>query len=152
MSATELVETTAAALYPVLAARALTKDELGREIAARVGGALDPARASLWRSPSPTVPGQSLGETLVRFALPVVSLQGDLVVSPRAGKKTTFVLPDRQPGAPRPPSPDSARAELVRRYLRCYGPSTSRDFAAGRAFHRFRPAGRGSWWRVSWSP
>lgn len=130
MAARDLVERTTIALHAVLAGRAMTKDELGLEIAARVAGDLDAGRRAIWESPSPVVAGQTLGESMVRFALPVTSLQGDLVAAPRSGRQTFFVLPDRQPGALRPPTPDAARAELVRRYLRCCGPSTSRDLAA----------------------
>lgn len=63
--------------------------------------------------------------------------------APRAGNKAPFVLVEEWLGHTIPAvDPEDARAELLRRYLRCYGPSTRGDFAAwlgikaGDAYHR----------------
>jgi hypothetical protein len=56
--------------------------------------------------------------------------------APRAGNKAPFVLADEWLGHPIPHiHPDLARAELLRRYLHCYGPSTRGDFAAWAGIH-----------------
>lgn len=130
ISATDLVARTAAELPAVLDRRELDKDELGFEIAGRVAPGLASRRRAAWRSPSPYAAGQSLGESLVRFALAVVALQGAVCFAPRSGNTATFLRTDQWLGAPLPPvEHDQARAELVRRYLHCYGPYTARYFA-----------------------
>jgi hypothetical protein len=130
MSATELVDLTAAAIADVLDGRAMTKDELGARIADRLAGQLDERRRDAWRSASWFAASQSLGESLVRFALYAVSLQGRFCYAARRDNKANFVLTGRWPGVSLP-SVDAgkARTELVRRYLRCYGPSIPEHFA-----------------------
>jgi hypothetical protein len=130
MSATDLVRLTSGALPAVLDAHEMTKDELGVEIADRISGELSPGRRELWRSPSWYVSGQYLGESLVRFALYVVSLQGLFCYAPRQKNKAYFVRTDQWLGSPLPQAvPEKARAELARRYLHCYGPSTAGHLA-----------------------
>ena len=130
MSATELVDLTAADLGGVLDGRQMTKDELGAEIGGRIARRLDPGRREAWQSASPYAPGQFLGESLVRFALYVVSLRGLFCYVPRQDNKAQFVLMERWLGAPLPVvRAEDARADLVRRYLHCYGPSIPGHFA-----------------------
>lgn len=130
MSATELVRLTSGALPAVLGAREMTKDELGVGIADSISDGLDPGQRELWRSPSLYASGQYLGESLVRFALYVVSLQGLFCYAPRQENRASFILTDRWLETPLPgPKPAQARAELARRYLHCYGPSTPGDFS-----------------------
>lgn len=130
ISATELVALTAAELPAVLDGRESDKDRLGIEIASRVLPKLAARQRAVWRSPSPYARGQSLGESLVRFALAVVALHGAICFAPRSGNTATFLRTDQWLGAPVPPVDHKrARAELVRRYLHCYGPSTARHFA-----------------------
>jgi hypothetical protein len=130
ISATEVIERTAAALPDVLDGHDLTKDQLGIEIAKRVAQHLPSQQLAGWQSPSWYAPDQRLGETIVRFALSIVALQGLLCFAPRQGRAATFIRTDRWLGSPLPNvSREQARAELVRRYLRCYGPSTAEHFA-----------------------
>jgi hypothetical protein len=130
MSATELVDLTATAMVTALDGRALTKDELGVEIGNRITVQLDAGRRTAWQSASLYVPGQFLGESLARFAMYAVSLQGLFCYVPRQENKARFVRMDQWLGAMLPAAdPSKARAELVRRYLRCYGPSTPEHFA-----------------------
>ena len=130
ISATEAVERTAAALPKVLDGHALTKDQLGIEIAKRVAQQLTSQQLAGWQSPSWYAPDQRLGEAIVRFALSIVALQGLLCVAPRKGRAATFIRTEWWLGAPLPEmSREQARAELVRRYLHCYGPSTAAHFA-----------------------
>ncbi|OPY28471.1 MAG: hypothetical protein A4E28_01528 [Methanocella sp. PtaU1.Bin125] len=130
MSAIELTALTAGALPDILASREMTKDELGLEIADRISERLDTGRREQWRLPSWYASGQYLGESLVRFALYVVSLQGLFCYGPRKGNKARFVLTGEWLDSPLP-VPDSARARagLARRYLHCYGPSTPAHYA-----------------------
>lgn len=54
---------------------------------------------------------------------------GACAFGPRVGNRPRFVRPDQWLGRPLPElAPDAARAELVRRYLRCYGPSDAGAF------------------------
>ena len=130
MSAVELVGLAAEALPGVLDGRAMTKDDLGVALARSIAPRLSPARLQSWRSPSWYAPGQTLGESMVRFALGVVALRGSFCFGARRGNKAFLVGTERWLGK-RPPEadPDEARASLVRRYLRCYGPSSAEHFA-----------------------
>jgi hypothetical protein len=68
---------------------------------------------------------------VVHFCLRILALQGVVCFAPRAGNKAPFVLVTEWLGGPIPRvDPDAARAEVLRRYLRCYGPSTRGQFAA----------------------
>ena len=118
MSATEAVELTAAALRDALDGRVLSKRELGAELAKRLPGKLGP-----WLEPDAF---SRFGATLVR----PVALQGLFCFAPRRGNEASFVRTDQWLGESLPEAESSeARAGLVRRYLRCYGPSTQEHFA-----------------------
>ncbi len=61
----------------------------------------------------------------------ILTLQGIVCFAPRAGNTAPFVLVEEWLGHPIPYlDPEAARADLLRRYLHCYGPSTRADFAA----------------------
>lgn len=125
ISAMEVVELTAAALRRELDGCALTKNQLGLAVAARVAWELTESQHSSWYSPSWYAADQSLGESIVRFALPVVALQGWCCHADRRGRQAYLVRTDQWLGAQLAQgSRDQARADLVRRYLHCYGPST----------------------------
>jgi hypothetical protein len=73
-------------------------------------------------------------------------LQRVVCFAPRAGNKAPFVLVDEWLGHPIPDTDqDVARAELLRRYLRCYGPSTRSHFAA---WLGIRPGDADPWWSL----
>jgi len=130
MSASEVVKRTAIALPAILDGRELTKDELGVALARQLGQDVPPDKVLLWNTPD-GFGSNRYGETLVRFALSVVALQGLLCIAPRRGNVTTFRCMDQWLGAPLPPTDRiQARAELVRRYLQYYGPSAAEHFAA----------------------
>lgn len=139
LSLAEAVELTRAELRGVLSGRRLAINELGAELARRVADALPAARRKTWRSEGPYAANQPLGEGVVHFCLRILTLEGILCFAPRAGNKAPFVLvdewlghplPKTEPGTGRAADPAAARAELLHRYLRCYGPSTRKDFAA----------------------
>lgn len=131
MSLTEAVELTGTEIDSVLSGRRLTINELGTEIAERAARKLSKKQRGPWETEGPFAAGQPLGEGVVHFCLRILTLQGQVCFAPRAGNKAPFVLVDEWLGHPLPEvGPDDARAELLRRYLHCYGPSTRRDFAA----------------------
>ena len=59
----------------------------------------------------------------------LIGVHGAFVIT-RRGKESTYVRADKVLGKRRKPSATKARAELLRRYLRCFGPTTAPDFAA----------------------
>ena len=128
---TELARRTADALRVVLDGRELTKDELGVQIAGRLELGLSVRELRSWHAPSWYAPKQRLGESVVRFTLSLVALQGLLCYVPRHGSTgATFRLTHQWLGGPPPRMPEKqARAELARRYLHAYGPSTPHHFA-----------------------
>jgi len=58
-----------------------------------------------------------------------VARRGLLCFGPSRGQNVTFVRPAEWLGTWREADPESALAELARRYLRAYGPATKNDFA-----------------------
>lgn len=129
ISGTEVVERTGVALLQALDGRMVTFRQLSGELAELVARALSSQQLAAWRSPGGYAPDQSLGEALVHFALYVVALRGLFCFASRQGGEASFVRTDQWLGAPLPANtPEAARAELVRRYLRCYGPTTAGHF------------------------
>ncbi len=125
MSLTETVELAGAEIGDVLSGRRLAINELGAEIAERIARKLPKKQRDIWEKEGPYAPGQPLGEGVVHFCVRILTLQRVVCFAPRAGNKAPFVLVDEWLGHPIPDiDPEVARAELLRRYLRCYGPST----------------------------
>jgi hypothetical protein len=58
-----------------------------------------------------------------------VAFRGLLCFGPNEGRNVTFVRPDQWLGGLTLPDPDDAFREILRRYLRAYGPATLDDFA-----------------------
>ncbi len=115
----------------VLSHRRLTIKDLGQEPARRIALRLTPDQRLLWEAEGPYAPGQPLGEAVVHFCIRILTLQGRVCFAPREGNQAPFVLVREWLGhAITGTHPDTARAELLRRYLRCYAPSTRAGFAA----------------------
>ncbi|MGP4099755.1 winged helix DNA-binding domain-containing protein [Nonomuraea sp. KM90] len=128
MTAADLVRYTCEAVADVLDGTALIKDDLGRAAGEWITGRLPAGLRNGWNGHSPYSPKQFMGESLVRFALPVASLRGILCHGGREGRSPLLRRTDQWVG--RVPGGDrDASAELVRRYLRCHGPSTARHYA-----------------------
>lgn len=79
-------------------------------------------------------PGKSWGgETpLAPRILTVLGVQGDIVRGPNDGRWTVSrhrwtTMADWLPGAPAPAPPEQARTDLMRRWLRAFGPATVTD-------------------------
>lgn len=144
MSFDDVVSLVRDRLDEVLSHRRLPIGPLGTEIASRIAPDLDSARRAEWDAEGPYSPGQPAGEGVVHFALRILTLEQALCFAPRDGDTAPFVLlgdwlgPDRTPGdAP------AARAELLPRFLRCYGPARPRDFAS---WMGVRPGDAAGWW------
>jgi len=58
-----------------------------------------------------------------------VARKGLLCFGPSRGSSVTFIRPQQWLGSWRDADPETALAELARRYLRAYGPATKNDFA-----------------------
>jgi hypothetical protein len=144
LSLTETAELAGAQIRDVLSGRRLVINELGAAIAARIARTLPKRQRDLWEAAGPYAPDQPLGEGVVHFCLRILTLQRVVCFAPRAGNTAPFVLVDEWLGQPIPDTdPEVARAELLRRYLRCYGPSTRGDFAA---WAGIRASDTDPWW------
>ncbi|MFL6126008.1 winged helix DNA-binding domain-containing protein [Actinophytocola sp.] len=131
MSLTEAIELCGDEVDAVLSGRQLAINELGAELAERIARRLPKKQREIWEAEGPYAPGQPHGEAVVHFGIRILTLQRVVCFAPRTGNKAPFVLVDEWLGHPIPDiDPEAARAELLRRYLRCYGPSTRGEFAA----------------------
>jgi hypothetical protein len=131
MSAGEAVTKTAEALQTVMADGTLrTKDELGVALADHLARSLPSKHRDAWNSPD-GIGGNTYGQSLVRFALAVVSLRGAVCFGPHlAPDAARFALTEVWLGhRPRHLLSGVARAELVRRFLEYFGPSEPASFA-----------------------
>ncbi|WP_328473149.1 winged helix DNA-binding domain-containing protein [Actinoplanes sp. NBC_00393] len=143
---TDAVALAGAEIGDVLTGRRLAIDELGAELAERIAGKLSRKQRDIWQKEGPYAAGQPLGEGVVHFCIRILTLQKVVCFAPRDGNQAPFVLVDEWLSDPIPDTdPESARAELLRRYLRCYGPSTRADFAA---WLGVRPGDAGPWWSL----
>lgn len=131
MSLADAVGAVRAEITGVLSGRRLAIDALGKAVAVRVASRLPAAQRHIWQSEGPYARGQPLGEGVVHFCIRVLALEGIVCFASRAGRTAPFVLVEEWLGRTIPAmEPDKARAELLRRYLRSYGPSTRAHFAA----------------------
>jgi hypothetical protein len=146
ISLTEAVAFCGAEIGTVLSHRRLAINELGQELARRIAGKLTPEQRVLWEAEGPYARGQPLGEAVVHFCVRLLTLQGKVCFAARAGNQAPFVLVNEWLGhAIADTDPDTARAELLRRYLRSYAPSTQAGFAAWLGIN----AGEtGPWWNL----
>lgn len=144
LSLTETVALVSAEIRAVLSGRRLAIDELGKELAAAIVTTLSTRQRGTWNREGPYASGQPLGEAIVHFCLRILALEGLVCFAPRVGNKAPFVLVDEWLGGPLPDvGSEAARADLFRRYLHCYGPSTKGDFAA---WLGIRAGDAGPWW------
>ncbi|HEU5440927.1 MAG TPA: winged helix DNA-binding domain-containing protein, partial [Ktedonobacterales bacterium] len=109
----------AAAIGEALDGQRLTREDLGREVAQRVGSwaseAVSPAFGGQWPR--------------WQMAIGAAFTAGLLCFGPNEGNKVTFVRPDQWLGGWVEMDGEEALREVFRRYLSAYGPATHRDFA-----------------------
>lgn len=132
MSAAQLRETLDA-IRDSLGARPLTREQLADRVAEKVGPRARERMLSGW------------GEMLKP-----ASFQGSLISGPPRGQSVTFVRPDRWLKGWKSLDGQEAMREVLRRYLRVYGPATREEFArwwgtqpapAGRVMASMPPGG-----------
>ncbi|GAA1098222.1 winged helix DNA-binding domain-containing protein [Tsukamurella strandjordii] len=142
----EAVDLTARHTATVLADRRLAIAQLGAEVAGAIAPELGAEQRTVWEAEGPHAPGQPLGEAVVHFCVRILALRGQVCFAPRDGNTAPFALTDEWLPEPVPArAPEDARAELLRRYLRCYGPTTRADFAA---WLGVRAGDVGPWWET----
>jgi len=117
ISMVQAVELAAEAARVELAAGGLARSALSAALSRRL-----PASLSRWCAPCRS---QHIGESLFRL----IGVRGVFVIS-RAGKDNLYLRAGDLLGTASDGDRVAARAELLRRYLRCFGPSTANDFAA----------------------
>lgn len=100
------------AIRDSLGARPITREQLADRVAERVDHDARERMLSGW------------GEMLKPAAF-----EGSLISGPPQGQSVTFVRPDRWLRAWNEPPPEEAWREIVRRYLRVYGPAARQEFA-----------------------
>jgi hypothetical protein len=131
LTVTKAVDIVTAATRDVLSGRQLAIDELGAEVADRIAPELTAQQRKVWAEEGPHAAGQPIGEAVVHFCVRLLALQRTVCFAPRAGNKAPFVLTAEWLGHPVATADSAAsRAELLRRYLRSYGPSDRAGFAA----------------------
>ncbi len=110
-----------AAAGDALDGRRLTREELGGEIVARVGRWAAARRFPAFGDMQP----------LWWPAIGHAATAGLLCFGPNQGTRVTFVRPDQWigPSVRRRVGGDAALGEVLRRYLRAYGPATPAEFA-----------------------
>lgn len=96
-----------------------TVDELSDAVIARLGD---------WAG-DPVVPGFTGMWPRWRQALHTAGHRGALCFGPNRGRKVTYTSPDRWLPGFTPMAGDKAIAEVVRHYLRSYGPANAQHFA-----------------------
>ncbi len=115
----EQLEAIVAAIGEALDGRCLGREELGLEVACRVGSfateAVSPAFGGQWPRWL-----MALGEAASR---------GLLCFGPNQGNKVTFMRPDQWLGSWAEADGTEALCEVLLRYLSTYGPATPREFA-----------------------
>ena len=122
MSPMQLLDLTVTLLREQLRDNALTKSQLCRVLAREASLALPFTVREVWNWPSVLFEGQTLGESLMRYLLPVAALSIPLRLdrNPKnAGFLYTLVGYEHEEEAP----------SLVHRYLHAFGPADTETFA-----------------------
>lgn len=119
----EQLEILVGAIGDALDGDKLLLQDLGDRVVEQVGSWAAKVASPAWGGTWP----------LWRKALGEAALEGKLCYGPPVGNKVTFVRPDqwleKYAAGWVEIEPEAALAEVFRRYLRAYGPATSRDFA-----------------------
>lgn len=124
----EIFEIALRVIPSVLATSSLSKDELGKALTREALSHLTPSRREVWQWPSPLAEGQTLGETLMRHLISVISCSVPLVLVAVPGRRGRCFT-----AAPCHFSDEmedhTAEIGLVRRYIHAYGPTDCESFA-----------------------
>ena len=120
------------AVHTCLADRTIcSKEALDQALADAVCPGLPPEKQALWDMPSMygRPDRQTVGGAVGSFLLRPCAFSSLVVFGARQEGSPVFTSFSAWTGQAPAPCPDGER-ELVRKYLRCYGPSTAADFAA----------------------
>jgi uncharacterized protein YcaQ len=112
------VDSIADAIGEVLDGQRLTTEQVEDEVAARLGPwtrKATPAFSGAW--------------SRTRLSMGAAAHAGTMCFGPNDGNKVTFVRPDQWIGPLSYVDGDEALREVVRRFLKAYGPARSSDFA-----------------------
>ncbi|MEO8288511.1 MAG: winged helix DNA-binding domain-containing protein [Chloroflexota bacterium] len=107
------------AMAESLDGRQLTIKQLGERVVEHAGSWAGETTSQAWNGAWPRW----------RKALGEAAINGILCYGPPQGTEVTFVRADQWTGNSDDADPEEALAEVFRRYLRAYGPATTRDFA-----------------------
>lgn len=141
IAANDILSIVESAVDQLLRNRSLPKSAFYEKLSQTVESYLEPAKREIWRWPNEHVAGETLGESLMRITLPIIALKGMVCLIPEVGhgKGRQMCLTRTMYGTKYPkPSEASDRAasdELVRRYLKCFGPATEEGFARWAGIH-----------------
>jgi hypothetical protein len=113
------MDATIDAIADAVSATPITREDLGEEVARRVG------RWAVERTVN-AFGGQS---RVWQAAIGGAAMRGDLIFGPPVGARVTFVRPSDWLGKTKPPREPDAQVELMRRFLFAYGPATAAEFA-----------------------
>jgi Winged helix DNA-binding domain len=108
----EELEALVAAIGASLDGRGLTRQELGKAVGKVAGPRAEEEMASGWGT-----------------LLKPVAMEGGLVFGPNRGRSVAFVNPHEWVGPFQPLPSEEAMSEVVRRWLRVYGPGSHEDLA-----------------------
>jgi hypothetical protein len=108
----EELEQLVAAIGSALDGRGLTREELGAEVGKVAGPRAEELMASGWGT-----------------LLKPVAMEGGLVFGPNRGRNVAFVNPHVWVGPFAPRATEEAMSEVVRRWLRVYGPGSRQELA-----------------------
>jgi hypothetical protein len=114
----EELEELVAAIGASLDGRGLTREELGEAVGKVAGPRAEEEMASGWGS-----------------LLKPVAMEGELVFGPNRGRNVAFVSPHEWIGPFEPLPSEEAMSDVIRRWLRVYGPGSHEDLA--------------SWWGIA---
>ncbi|MDQ0259341.1 winged helix DNA-binding domain-containing protein [Sinomonas atrocyanea] len=146
LTAGALSELAAAATAEALDHRMiLGKPALDSAVASAMRASLPPRLGEAWDAPSPFAAGQTAGEALASFAFRLLGLRAAICLAGRERGRPVFARVEDC--LPRTPMQETAAAgaALVRRYLRCYGPSTPEHFGQWAGTH---PRHAAALWRA----
>lgn len=131
IEALEILSRTLSALDELMPGCELTRDELGRGLAAIVSKTLTSQQQTIWKSSSWYAKGQTLGESIMRFFVYAAALTGKLCYAPRKNNTASYMLTEEFLGYPTTGGSDMLAAKkLLEKYLHCFGPATVKGFSA----------------------
>lgn len=123
LPATAVLELAHQVIPQVLGEKSLSKQQLGKALAREASEHLSVAQREVWHWPSPLFKGQTLGESLMRYLMPVAFLTIPVRLDYHQGSGNGFLYTSAEAHT------EGNAPDLVSRYLHAYGPSDVDSFA-----------------------